>query len=101
MRDNSIPDDSDSAELLALDEDFHMGLARLTRNEEFVRALANINARIQYVRWIDMRNGRRPYTQAEHVGIIEALRARDEAGLVTLLDLHNPRRPDQKNGKST
>ena len=93
--DTSIPDDSDSAHLLALDEDFHMRLARLSRNEEFVRALANVNARIQYVRWIDMRNGRRPYTQAEHVRIIEALRARDQAGLVQLLESHIARRQDQ------
>ncbi|OZI21656.1 GntR family transcriptional regulator [Bordetella genomosp. 7] len=95
QRDTSMPDDADSAQLLALDEDFHMGLARLTHNEEYVRALANINARIQYVRWIDMRNGRRPYTQAEHVGIIEALRARDEAALVNLLESHIGRRQDQ------
>src|SRR3546814_3283048 len=59
MRDNSTPDDSDSADLLVLDEDFHIALARLPRNEELLRALLNINAPIPYVRWIDCRSGRR------------------------------------------
>lgn len=93
--DAAVPEDSDSNELLGLDEAFHMRLARLTRNDEFVRALENVNARIHYVRWIDMCNGRRPYTQSEHMRIVQALKARNEAELVKLLDGHIARRKEQ------
>ncbi|AEI83136.1 transcriptional regulator GntR family (plasmid) [Cupriavidus necator N-1] len=95
QEDAAVPEDSDSNQLLALDEAFHMRLAHLTRNDEFVRALSNVNARIHYVRWIDMRNGRRPYTQAEHMQIVQALKARDEVALVKLLEGHIARRKEQ------
>lgn len=94
-RDAAVPEDSDSNELLALDEQFHMKLAHLAGNEEFVRALANANSRIQYVRWIDMRGGRRPHTQSEHRAIVQALKQRDEEKLVRLLEEHISRRQDQ------
>jgi DNA-binding GntR family transcriptional regulator len=90
-----VPEDADATRLLALDEHFHVSLARLTGNEEFVRSLESVNARIHFVRWIDMRQGRRGHTQAEHLRIVHALRARDDALLQDLIAHHIGRRLDQ------
>jgi DNA-binding GntR family transcriptional regulator len=60
-----------------------------------VRALKSINARIHYVRWIDMRNGRRRYTQQEHLRIVKALKARDAAAVTKLMSVHISRRLDR------
>ncbi|OZI20106.1 GntR family transcriptional regulator [Bordetella genomosp. 9] len=90
-----VPEDADAVRLLALDEYFHMSLARLTGNEEFVRSLESVNARIHFVRWIDMQQGRRSHTQAEHLRIVHALRARDDALLQELVSRHIGRRLDQ------
>lgn len=89
------PDDIEATRLLALDEAFHVELARLSGNEEFVRSLEGVNARIHFVRWIDMRDGRRAHTQAEHLRIVEALRQRDESALQALMASHIARRLDQ------
>ncbi|ANN68336.1 GntR family transcriptional regulator [Bordetella bronchialis] len=90
-----VPEDTDAVRLLALDEQFHMSLARLTGNEEFVRSLESVNARIHFVRWIDMQQGRRSHTQAEHLRIVQALKARDDALLQELVSRHIGRRLDQ------
>lgn len=93
--DASMPESLDSSYLLELDEQFHMKLARLARNKEYFKALSNVNARIRYVRWIDMRDGRRPYTQSEHLAIVAAVKARDPDKVVALLEQHISRRQDQ------
>lgn len=90
-----VPEDTEATRLLALDEQFHMSLAGLTGNEEFVRNLESVNARIHFVRWIDMQQGRRTHTQAEHLRIVHALRARDDALLQELMSRHIGRRLDQ------
>jgi len=89
------PEDTDAASLLALDEQFHERLAALTRNEEMVRAVKSINARIHYFRWIDMKNGRRRYTQQEHLKIVKALKARDASAAQELVQGHISRRLDR------
>lgn len=83
---------ADAMELLALDEQFHEQIAELTRNREMVRALKSINARIHYVRWLDMR---RRYTQQDHLRIVRALRARDASKAASLVEEHISRRLDQ------
>jgi DNA-binding GntR family transcriptional regulator len=90
-----MPETSDPAELVALDERFHMALAALCRNAEYIRTLSNINARVHYVRWIDMREGRRPHTQGEHGAIVAALRRRDADAMVSMLTEHISRRREQ------
>ena len=89
------PEDTRASSLLALDEEFHERVARLTRNDEMVRALKSINARIHYFRWIDMQNGRRRYTQQEHLRIVKALKARDAPAVATLVEGHISRRLDR------
>jgi DNA-binding GntR family transcriptional regulator len=89
------PEDTNASSLLALDEQFHERLARLTRNEEMLRAVKSINARIHYFRWIDMQNGRRRYTQQEHLRIVKALKARDADAARELVQGHISGRLDR------
>jgi DNA-binding GntR family transcriptional regulator len=89
------PEDTNASSLLALDEQFHERVADLTRNQEMVRSLKAINARIHYVRWIDMREGRRNHTQQEHLRIVKALRERDPEQAASLIDGHISLRLDQ------
>jgi len=89
------PDDANASSLLALDEQFHERVALLTRNEEMVRALKSINARIHYFRWIDMQNGRRRHTQQEHMRIVKALKKRDVPTATSLIGGHISRRLDR------
>jgi DNA-binding GntR family transcriptional regulator len=83
---------TDTMGLLALDEQFHERIAELTRNLEMVHALKAINARIHFVRWLDMK---RRYTQQDHLRIVRALRAREVAMAVKLVEEHISRRLDQ------
>ncbi|MGI9493110.1 MAG: GntR family transcriptional regulator [Geminicoccaceae bacterium] len=86
---------SSSAEaLVELDEAFHLRLVQMARNPELERFLANVNARIRYVRWIDM-SERRGITPAAHVRIVEALAARDEARAVDELRSHIGKRSEE------
>jgi DNA-binding GntR family transcriptional regulator len=89
------PEDTNASSLLALDEQFHERIAELTRNQEMVRALRSINARIHYVRWLDMRDGQRKHTQHEHLQIVKALRDRDPEQAANMLDGHISLRLDQ------
>lgn len=83
-----------SQELVALDEYFHEQVMALSRNEQMIRTLENINARIRYFRWVDM-DFKRSETQSEHRAIIDALRARDADLAVTQMNNHISRRLDQ------
>ncbi|MCD0504506.1 GntR family transcriptional regulator [Bordetella petrii] len=89
------PGDRSVAELVDLDETFHEGLLAMSGNSEMMRVLQNVNARIRFVRWIDMRLGDRRSTQLEHRQILQALLARDEAACAALLEKHIDRRLDQ------
>ena len=80
--------------LVDLDEQFHQGLVRLSGNREMLRSLDQINARIRFVRWIDMR-GRRDVTQGEHRAVLDAVVARDAATGCALMDKHVQRRLEQ------
>ena len=82
----------DTVKLLALDEQFHERLAELTRNQEMVGTLKAINARIHFVRWLDMK---RRYTQQDHLRIVRALRRRDATRAARLVESHIARRLDQ------
>lgn len=89
------PEDANASSLLALDEQFHERVAQLTRNSEMLRAVQSINARIHYFRWIDMQNGRRRYTQQEHLKIVKALKERDVTAASSLVAGHISRRLDR------
>lgn len=81
-------------DLVALDEKFHELLVGLSGNMQLLDALRNINARIQFVRWMDMTE-RRSETQHQHLVIIAALKERDvEASEQSIRD-HIAHRLDQ------
>jgi DNA-binding GntR family transcriptional regulator len=88
-------DDVLAINLLKLDEEFHERLAAATHNDEFVRTIRGINARIHFVRWIDMQSGRRVHTQNEHLQIVQALKKRDANNAARLMRDHIDRRLDQ------
>ena len=95
-RSRAEPDaDGHSLHLLALDEQFHERLAALSGNEEMVRSLRALNERVRFIRWIDMREGRRSTTQDEHGRIVGHLRRRDAAAATALMQEHIARRLDQ------
>lgn len=90
-----LSDDEDASRLCALDEEFHLRIARMTRNAEYERTLDNINGRIHYIRWIDMRRGRRVHTQSEHLGIVAAMKQRAPDQVSARMEEHITRRLDQ------
>jgi DNA-binding GntR family transcriptional regulator len=81
-------------DLVRLDEGFHERVAKLTGNPELLRILQNINARIHFFRWVDMR-GRRDQTQAEHRSLVAAIRSGIEADALAIARRHITRRLDQ------
>ncbi|MEN8514683.1 GntR family transcriptional regulator [Burkholderia sp. RS02] len=76
-----------SSELVLKDELFHLELAALSGNAEIGRVLQGINARIHYVRWVDV-DQRRDAAFTEHLEILDALAARDTERCVALTDTH-------------
>ena len=83
-----------SIEALRHDEEFHLRIARLTGNGEFVRALASVNSRIHFVRWIDLR--RRPHHDGSaHSKIVSLLRQRDPEACADYLGAMIRRRHDE------
>lgn len=89
------PGERSIAELVELDEAFHERVLAMSGNLEMLRVLRNVNARIRFVRWIDMKRTDRPKTQSEHRQVLQALKARDEQTCVALLEKHIDRRVDQ------
>ncbi|MDP6526335.1 MAG: GntR family transcriptional regulator [Kiritimatiellia bacterium] len=90
----SAYDEHDSKELLKIDEYFHEKIAELAGNEEILRTLKNVNARVRFVRWIDM-DKRRSTTQNEHRQILQAIRNRDKEAAQDCIGHHIRQRLDQ------
>ena len=70
------------AELVELDEAFHIRLTRLSGNSELVRLLENVNGRLRYIRLIDLKNlseckGVDVITTEPHTRILEAVQSKD------------------------
>ncbi|MBV9786219.1 MAG: GntR family transcriptional regulator [Acidisphaera sp.] len=61
--------------VLQRDEEFHLRIAQITHNAELLQSLRNLNSRIHFVRWIDLR--RRKWSRAGHVRLAGLLRQRD------------------------
>ena len=89
------PGERSSVELVQLDETFHERLLSMSNNAEMLRVLRNVNARIRFVRWIDMDRINRTKTQAEHRAVLLGVKARDETKCVPVLEKHIDRRLDQ------
>jgi DNA-binding GntR family transcriptional regulator len=89
------PGQRSAVELVQFDETFHDRLIIMSQNAEMLNVLRNVNARIRFVRWIDMDRINRSNTQAEHRAVLAGLKARDEATCVSVLEKHIDRRLDQ------
>lgn len=74
-------------DLVLEDEKFHVGLARLSGNQEMANALEAINARIRFFRWIDLEE-RRGALYDDHLQILDALQRRDGAACGALVHEH-------------
>lgn len=93
----------DPVALVQMDQTFHVKLAELSGNPEFVRTLLNVNDRIRYVRMIDLKAMREsrstdvpsPQRLSAHRQIAEALRVRNETAAMTALRSHIERRREQ------
>ncbi|MDO9712656.1 GntR family transcriptional regulator [Paracraurococcus lichenis] len=81
-RSRPTQDNGKSLEALRHDEEFHLRIARMTHNAEFVRLLEGINSRIHFVRWIDMRRHEK-LDMAAHIRFAQLLRKRDIAACLT------------------
>lgn len=89
------PGERTTQELVELDETFHERLLAMSGNAEMMRVLHNVNARIRFVRWIDMDRTNRVKTQMDHREILMAVKARDPEACVSALERHIDRRLDQ------
>ncbi|MFK4441858.1 DNA-binding GntR family transcriptional regulator [Caballeronia udeis] len=76
-----------AAELTSRDEEFHVRLVALSGNNEMVRALYGINARIHFVRWVDLEQ-RGHDAFSEHLDILDAIEARDVERCRELTETH-------------
>jgi DNA-binding GntR family transcriptional regulator len=87
---------SSSEKLIELDEGFHIRLVRLSGNFELERILENLNARIRFIRQIDM-NVRRSVTPDAHRRILAAVFDRDHEKAIFELRDHISRRREDAN----
>ena len=78
-------------ELVALDEQFHELLVKLTGNEAMLESLRNINARLQFVRWLDVTE----HQLQAHKHIAAALRKRSRSEAERLIAEHIAHRIDE------
>ncbi|WP_207005610.1 GntR family transcriptional regulator [Trinickia mobilis] len=76
-----------AAELVTRDEEFHVRLVAMSGNNEMVRALYGINARIHFARWVDIEQ-RGHDAFAEHLEILDAIEARDAKRCRELMETH-------------
>ncbi|MGA2082695.1 MAG: GntR family transcriptional regulator [Holophaga sp.] len=74
--------------LVDLDEEFHLRIAGLAGNDARVGILKHINARIRFVRRINLGDPTRGRSLEEHLEIVEALRAGDVPSACALLRRH-------------
>jgi DNA-binding GntR family transcriptional regulator len=89
----------DPLRLLDLDESFHIRLAELSGNPEFVRILNNINGRIRFVRMIDLtallNTSHSETSLCAHREIVDALQKRRETAALAAMRAHIQRRREQ------
>ncbi len=82
------------AEAVERDEEFHIGIARLTGNTELATTLEAINDRIRFIRWVNM-SARVAASKDQHRAILQALLDRDEDRAGDALADHISRRKDE------
>lgn len=81
-------------DLVHLDEQFHERIAEMAGNSELLRVIQNINARIRFVRCIDMER-RIEDVSCEHNQLVKLLQERDHSGCEALMRKHVSQRQEQ------
>ncbi|MGO4669983.1 GntR family transcriptional regulator [Bosea sp. 2RAB26] len=80
---------NDPDEILELDEAFHVHVAELAGNPEVVRQLIGVNARIRFIRRVQIENGpQHSSLVGDHSRIVQALAERDAAKGIEILRAH-------------
>ncbi|MDO5690542.1 MAG: GntR family transcriptional regulator [Tissierellia bacterium] len=75
--------------LVLADEEFHLHLNKLGKNNERVKFLMNINKRIRFVRQISLlREDRRNSFMDDHIKLVESILERDEKKAIDCLKKH-------------
>lgn len=70
--------------------DFHVALARLSRNPFLAEAMSNALTRLSRTRWLEVRTPQsRAQARAEHLGVVAAVAARDAAAARELVIAHS------------
>lgn len=70
--------------------DFHVALARISRNPFFAEAMSNALTRLSRTRWLEVRTPQsRAQARAEHLDIVAAVAARDTSHAQELVVAHS------------
>ena len=81
-------DDNDAASRIELLGDFHVRMAELMGNEVLAQMLRDLVSRSSLITLMYQRAGAARHSQEEHVEIVKAMAARDEARAVQLMHEH-------------
>jgi DNA-binding GntR family transcriptional regulator len=85
-----MPDGDDEESGLRDGGDFHVALARLSRNKFLADAMSGALTRLSRTRWLEVRTPEsRAHARAEHLEIIAAVRSRDSEKAVALVVSHS------------
>jgi DNA-binding GntR family transcriptional regulator len=89
---NREPADCSVERIVDLDEQFHEEIARLSGNAQLTDALKSVNARIRFVRLIDMEGRPRSRSLGDHVTVARALEERDAEAAIQAIQEHVSRK---------
>jgi DNA-binding GntR family transcriptional regulator len=87
-RESAAVERQDAAGRVQLLGDFHVRMAELMGNEVLAQILGDLLSRSSLISLMYQRDGAARHSQQEHVEIVKALAAKDEARAVRLMDEH-------------
>lgn len=87
-RSNRVPASSTVERIVELDEEFHEQLAALSGNAELYATLRSLNARIRFVRLVDLENKPRSQSLGQHLAVVQAMEARDGDAAIKGIERH-------------
>lgn len=86
----ALPDHDDEERGLRDGGDFHVALARLSRNQFLADGMSGALTRLSRTRWLEVRTPQsRAQARAEHLAIIAAVKARDAEKAAALVVAHS------------
>jgi DNA-binding GntR family transcriptional regulator len=91
-RANREPANCTVERIVELDEEFHEQIAVLSGNGQLAETLRAVNARIRFVRLIDMEDRPRSRSLGDHVIVARALEARDAEAAIKAIEEHVSRK---------